>query len=207
MNELDNMKKIWLNQAFEPVEVDPGKTTRLPSSLEKKLRLFEQENSYKNFLVVAVFMAVMGILFLISVIRQQEPGGLPAVCGFLGASGLFFWYYRRSRQLAIHSSSPAASVRHYIRAKYEQLGIFVNMRFFQVLCGLLIGLGFFLMEGDEPFANLDQRTIIGLAAFAVLVVFLLVVLQWWYRHHHPYRPTELRRQLKAILEEFEQTDR
>ena len=206
MKDLEMMKQIWLEQPI-PDAADAAHNKAipgLPSRLEGQLRLFEQENGATSYLVATLVMLVLGGLFLFGILRQDMANGWLAAGGFWLASSVFGWYYIRSRQLARHDNDE--SVHAYIRAKYQQLGLYARLRWLRVGAAVLVGLGMYLAGGSPGWADLEGRSLIAVVAFGGVAVLLAGVLAWWYQTQHPYQLKQLRRDLRELLDQFDQQD-
>ncbi|MDP5171056.1 MAG: hypothetical protein NWR72_12495 [Bacteroidia bacterium] len=205
MNELEQMKQIWQEQGMgeDSTKQVSLAATRLPSALEKKLRLFDQENGYGSFLFGAIAMMFFAATYTLIAFKKAQPIGLIASLGFLGASVTLFRYYQKSKILA--KPQPEESFYEYVKGKYQQLVLFHQLKVLRIVFGFLVAIGLTLINWPS-IPHLQGKELAAVIAFLVFGLFIGAVLIWWYQTQHPYRTDELQRELKSLLDQFEEED-
>ncbi len=200
MNELDRMKMIWKQENLQQMDDFPSIQPIVSGKLTQKLELFQQEQGYGTSIAGAIVMILMAVLIGSLAWKRNELFGFIAVGGLLVMAAGMIYFARQWRAASLHR--PEQNLRLYLETRYRQLKLFNWLTFMRVLTGLAVGVFFFIMGEENPFSG-DLRTKIGIVAFICLAIFLSLILFWWYRTQHPYRPSELRKEVLELLNQFE----
>ena len=205
MKEWNDMRQVWQQQKAEPV--DPQTVKKIMSKrLERKIYLFQQEQSGRYYLFTALFALLIGSVYSWQAISKESYWTLLFAGGFFFMAGVHLWYGLKWRRISL--PSPQDNSLAYLKAVFSQLKLHHQMRKIVIWGSLPLaaGLGLSLWEINSP-EPMPVKVALAIIAFGLVALGLVMILLWWYRNHHPYRPNQLREEIAILLAEFEGDER
>lgn len=201
MNELDRMKMIWKQENSQRMMDFPSIQPIVSGKLTQKLELFQRENGFGTSITGAIVMILMAAMIGGLAWKKGEFLGFAVSVGLLFIAAGMIHFARRWRSVSLHK--PEQNMRLYLESRYSQLRLLKWLSISRVFAGLSVGAFFFILGDEDPFSG-GPLSNIGILAFVLLAIFLITVIFWWYRTQHPYRPQELRKELRELINQFEE---
>jgi hypothetical protein len=193
--EIKDLQHVWQQQPVPQRQVRMGE-------LRKKLRLYEQEEGKGSSLAGAIVMALFALAFAFLMIRRQESMWLILLAGAAFNSIWLLIRYRMIVRMPDAGTAPQA----YLRSQLARLRFSQRMR--QILLVLMSAVVAntivrTLAQGGDY--ALTPAELAGIGVFAAVAAVLAGVLIWWYRTQHPWREAEIEREIREILQDWEQS--